>query len=277
MKKPVKIFFAVLCVVFLCVFAYSGFRLYNIMHEYKVSSDLNDEVRSQYVTSVTSLNQVTGTNTGAGGSLPTSTEESPISVDFDSLLAQCPDVIGWIYNEGTPINYPVVQGTNNDFYLHRFLDGSYNVSGTIFLDWICARDFSGRNSILYGHNMNDGSMFASIRKYTDQEYYDEHPVMYLNTPTQNYKLELFSGYVISATDPTTYGIGFVDDQEFMDYIEYLYSHSNFDSDVEVTASDHVVTLSTCTYEFNDARYVVHGKLVPIGGQTAAVQTEAPLG
>ncbi len=274
MKKPVKIFFGILCVVFVCIFAYSAYRLYGIMHEYHVSDEMNKDIRSQFVTSVTALNQ-SAANPSANAA---STEQSPISVDFDALLEQCADVVGWIYCEDTRINYPVAQSTDNDYYLHRFLDGSYSGSGTIFLDWICPGDFSGRHSILYGHNMNDGSMFAGIRKYTDQSYYDEHPVMYLNTPTQDYRIDLFSGYVTGALDNTTYNIGFVDDADFQAFLDQASSRSNFRSDVEVTAQDHVITLSTCTYEYDNARYVLVGKLVPLGGQTVEAQVnETPAG
>lgn len=275
MKKPVKIFFGILSAVFVCIFAYSAYRLYGIMHEYHESAEMNEDIRSQFVSSVTPLNQSAESkeNTAVAAE-----DKSPISVDFDALLAQCADVVGWIYCEDTRINYPVVQGADNDYYLHRFLDGNYSGGGTIFLDWLCPGDFSGRHSILYGHNMNDGSMFAGIRKYTDQSYYDEHPVMYLNTPAQDYRMDLFSGYVTNAMDSATYDIGFVDDAAFQAFIDQACSRSNFRSDVEVTAEDHVITLSTCTYEYDNARYVLLGKLVPLGGQTAEAQiADTPAG
>ena len=132
----------------------------------------------------------------------------------------------------------------------------------MFLDCQCPGDFSGRHTIIYGHNMNDGSMLASIREYWKQEYFDAHPIMYLNTPAQNYKVEIFSGYVTDAVSDS-YTIGFADDVQYMNWINKLLSQSNFDSGVEVTAEDRVITLSTCTYEFEDARYVLHGKLVPL--------------
>lgn len=272
MKKPVKIFFGIMCAVFVCVFAYSAYRLYNIMHEYHVDAEMNETARSQYVSLLTPLNQTGGNNDDSGAVL----EDSPISVDFDALKEQNADVVGWIYCEDTRINYPVVQGSDNDFYLHRFIDGSYSGSGTIFLDCLCPSDFSGRHSILYGHNMNDGSMFASIRNYRDASYYDEHPIMYLNTPTQNYKIEIFAGDVVSAFESDIYSVGFAEDSDFLDLIEKIRSRSSFSSDVEVTADDRVITLSTCTYEYDEARYVLHGKLVPIG-QIVETQEPAPVG
>lgn len=254
MKKPLKIILSILFVVFICVFAFSGYKLYSTLHEYKVAEKMYDGLSSQFVTS--------GKTDDAQGEGDEEREISPISVDFDTLLAQSEDVVGWLYCEETPINYPVAIAEDNFYYLQRFLDGSYNPSGTLFLDCLCERDFSGRNTVIYGHNMNDGSMFASLKSYNQQEYYDEHPVMYLNTPTQNYRIELFAGYVTSASSDT-YTIGFVDDAAFQAYLDKMRSQSDFTSDVELSPEDRIVTLSTCSYEYYDARYVVQGRLIPI--------------
>lgn len=255
MKKSVKILLIVLCIIFVGVFAFSGYKLYSIMHEYNEADKMYSGLNNQFVSS--------SSRATPSPDDPLANEEtSPISVDFDALLAQSQDVVGWIYGPDTVINYPIVQAEDNFYYLYRFIDGTYNGSGTIFMDCLCNPDFSGRNSVIYGHNMNDGSMFASIRNYTQQEYYDEHPTLYLNTPTQNYRIEVFSGYVTDA-DSDTYTIGFMDDAAFTDYIARMRSQSTFESSVEVTAEDNIITLSTCSYEYYDARYVLQGKLVPI--------------
>lgn len=255
-KKPLKIVLTVLCIVFVCVFVFSGYKLYSTIHEYKVAEKMYNGLSGQFVTAGNKDKQQ-------------KTEEqeeereiSPISVDFETLLAQNEDVAGWIYSAETPINYPVAKAEDNFYYLHRFLDGSYNASGTLFMDCLCEKDFSNRNSLIYGHNMNDGSMFASLKQYNTQEYYDQHPVMYLNTPTQNYRIELFAGYVTDA-DSDTYTIGFTDDAAYQAFLEKMKSQSDFSSNVEVGTEDKIVTLSTCSYEYYDARYVVQGKLVPI--------------
>lgn len=255
MKKSLKIILTILCIVFVCVFAFSGYKLYSTLHEYKVAERMYDGLSGQFVTAGNK-------NKPQDAEGEEEREISPISVDFETLLAQNEDVVGWIYCAETPINYPVAIAEDNFYYLHRFLDGSYNASGTLFLDCLCERDFSGRNTVIYGHNMNDGSMFASLKNYNQQEYFDEHPVMYLNTPTQNYRIELFAGYVTSASSDT-YTIGFVDDAAFQAYLDKMRSQSDFTSDVELSTEDRVVTLSTCSYEYYDARYVVQGKLVPI--------------
>ena len=123
-------------------------------------------------------------------------------------------------------------------------------------------ELGDRNTILYGHNMRDGSMFHSITGYADQAYYDEHPVMYLLTPWQNYRVDLFSAHD-SWLDSTGYSISFASDDDFTAYLSGLVSDSDFKADVTPRASDRILTLSTCAYSYNNERYVVHGILVPI--------------
>lgn len=270
MKRQVKVLIASLLILLICVFAYSGYQIYDTLHNYHVSNEKNDGLSGQVVFPSVTLAPIPGTETQP-------VEESPITVDFDALLAQSGDVIGWLYSENTPINYVVARGSDNDYYLHRFIDGSYSVSGTLFADWLCSRDFSSRNTVIYGHNMKNGTMLASIHNYNQQQYYDEHPVMYLNTPEQDYKVELFSGFITKATDSYTYTIGFVDDESFLTYIERMRAQSDFVSDVQVSADDSIVTLSTCTYEYNDARYVLMGKLVPIGSSKNIPIADVPVG
>ena len=261
MKKQTRILLIVLCVVFLCVFAFSGYKLYSIIHEYKVAERMYNGLSGTYV-SQTDKNAVNTPQTQSKEEdIPQ--EISPISVDFDALMSQSQDVVGWLYCADTVINYPVVQGEDNFQYLYRFIDGTYNGCGSLFLDCTCYGDFSGRNTVLYGHHMNDGSMLASICNYGKQEYYDAHPVLYLNTPTQNYRIDVFSGF-ITAADSAAYTMEFASDAEYAAYLERMKGFSDFDCDVEVGVEDRMITLSTCTYEYDNARYVLMGKLVPIG-------------
>ena len=106
-------------------------------------------------------------------------------VDFASLQQTNPYIVGWLYSEGTPINYPVVQGTDNSYYLTHLYDGTYNANGCLFLDRRVNRDFSSLHSIIYGHYMRSGAMCASLAGYKDQAYYEEHPTLMLMTPDKN--------------------------------------------------------------------------------------------
>lgn len=260
LKKQVKILIGFLCFFFVCVFAYSGFRLFGILHDYSSAKKQHSGLSNQYVTAATANPGGVQYQNGSG----VNTETSPISVDFDALLAQNPDVKAWLYSEGTTINYVVAQSSDNDYYLRRFLDGTYSTGGTLFIDWMCGGDFSSRNTVIYGHNMHDGSMFASLLSYQNDGYYEEHPVLYLNTPKQDYKIEVFAGFVTPATSDA-YSIGFSSDEYYQSFLDKMCAQSDFQTDVEVTSEDRIVTLSTCSYVYSDARYVVMGKLVPIGG------------
>ena len=105
-----------------------------------------------------------------------------LSVDFDTLQSVNPDIQAWLYMSGSSIHYPVLQAEDNSTYLYRLADGSANAHGSLFIDCRNAGDFSDWNTLIYGHNMKDGSMFGGLKKYRKQAYYDVHPEMTLFTP-----------------------------------------------------------------------------------------------
>ena len=261
MKKSVRIILICLCVVFLGVFAFSAYKIVSTLQGYKVAAETYTNIAAEHVTIVSSPTPMPVVEGEEGDGIDP--EVSPIgSVDFDGLRAKSPDYAAWIYSPDTVINYPVVYTDNNFYYLDHIPVEQYNSAGTLFIDCRNAADFSDQNTMIYGHNMNDGSMFASIREYAKQEYYDAHPVIYLSTPDFNYRLDLIAGFL---TEPTSfaYAIDYEEPEQFMAYIETIQEMSTFKSDVEVTEEDKVVTLSTCTYEIDDGRYVVVGKLTQI--------------
>jgi len=183
------------------------------------------------------------------------------SMDFMYLRTVNEDVVAWITATGLPIDLPVVQGDDNDYYLTHLLDHQVNRLGTLFVDVYNSSDFSDKNTVIYGHNMNDGSMFASLASYRSQDFYESFPVMDLYTPEGDYQLELFSGYVADGNEPFIQ-FTFQDDADFMNYIDWLEQTSTFESPVVIEPGDRIVTLSTCSYDYDNARYVVVGKLVP---------------
>jgi len=180
------------------------------------------------------------------------------NVDFETLSSINPDVIGWIYIEGTEVNYPVVQGPDNDFYLRHLFDGTYNSSGCLFLDAYSETDFTEMNSVIYGHHMKNGTMFYDLMEYKNQEFYDEHPYALLVTPDHKYKILFFSAYV-SRTSASAWDVDF-SDVGYEEWLSEITGKSCFMANVVPTQDDRVVTLSTCSYEFNNARFVVHGIL-----------------
>ena len=141
----------------------SGYKVYTILKDYWSNQGVYDELSEKIQK---------GGFTG--------------DINFDMLRQINPDVVGWLYWEGTPINYPVVQGEDNDKYLHTLFDGTYGFFGTLFVDSITEAPFRQFNTIVYGHHMKDGSMLASISKLTDPSWCDEHPQLELITPDNKY-------------------------------------------------------------------------------------------
>jgi sortase B len=181
----------------------------------------------------------------------------PICIDFDALKQENNDIIGWIYCPDTPINYPVVKGKDNNQYLRADLKGKYLVSGTIFADYRNNEVGEDKNYIVYGHNMKTSTMFGTLVKYKDQTYYDSHPILYFLTPERNYIIELIAGAVVKR-DSDIYQTAPADNT-----IADIMIKSTFNSTVEIGKGENIITLSTCSYEFNNARYVVVGKLKKI--------------
>lgn len=176
-------------------------------------------------------------------------------VDFAALQEVNPDVIGWIYIEDTRISYPIVQGTDNRRYVERMVDGRRNAAGSIFMDYQNEADFSDRNTVIYGHNMKNGSMFAQIPDYRKPDFFESHPTGVIVTPERNFRFEVIAGYVTDVYDDA-WKIRFAGDEEYLLWLKDAMSRSVIGGSFDVSAADRVITLSTCTYEFDDARFVL---------------------
>jgi len=240
-----KIISNILIIVFTAIIAFSGYRLWNIFHEYHEGEKQYEETATSYV------HQKDPDNTMKEDVGP---QQCPISVDFDGLLAENSDVVGWIYSEGTQINYPVMRGESNETYLHTMINGEYNSAGSIFMDFRCDPGLSDFNTIIYGHHMKNGSMFASLHQYVKQEFYDEHKYMWYLTPDHIYRFDVLAGYVGDA-EAEIYTI-FVDKDELYSYLDFATSSSTFTPDHIPEGINGIVALSTCSYEYDDARYVL---------------------
>ena len=190
---------------------------------------------------------------------PTPTpERAPIKVDFDKLMAQNEDVIGWIYCEDTPINYAIVQrADDNEYYLDHLLSGESNEKGSIFADKRNVTPFEEWNTILYGHNMKDDSMFGLIDEYGEQEFYEQHPVMYILTPYREFKVEICCSFLTSV-ESTTFEFPRTEGNPAKT-IDDIEKYSYIDTGIVPTEEDRLVSFSTC-YEEDDHRYVVIGIL-----------------
>lgn len=269
MRKAVRVLIIVLLTG---IMMFSVFMILRAMRQYSEADDVYESLQSEFVETrleedVIALEVNVIAEDAESDIEPESTESTielveaaPISVDFTSLLEQNSDIVGWLYCPDTPINYPVVHGRDNDQYLHADLNGNYLVSGTIFADYRNGEIGEDANYIVYGHNMKNGTMFASLAKYKEQSYYDEHPVWYFLTPDGDYRIELYAGIVVKQ-DSDIYSSNF--DETAFDFFNKASSKSTFVSEIELAEDDMLITLSTCSYEYSGARYVVIGRLIPL--------------
>jgi len=183
-----------------------------------------------------------------------------LSIDFESLREINPDIVAWLICEDTAINYPVVHGSDNNYYLTHLFDKTRNNAGCLFVDMENSSGFMDKNTIIYGHNMNDGSMLNTLGMFKEQTFFEANPQMLLITPDATYVVELFAGFVADIQSDA-WRLDFNTDAEFAAWVESVKGRSAFQSDVSVEPDDRVITLSTCTYERDNVRYILVGKLV----------------
>jgi len=269
-----------LILILLIIASISGSYVIDTYNEYKKAVQYYGDIQETYVTiktlstatptpiSVIENNEIEINNPVTKNSEPiikrhTTTKKPPISINFSALRKKNKDVIGWIYNEGTVINYPIMQTSNNVYYLRHLTDGSYSVSGSIFLDSINNKYFLDDNSILYGHHMKNGSMFASIEKYKKQSYYNEHPELWLLTPKQNYLLMPFAGLVVTPSREEYFMHEFKSEEERKAYVKFALENSSFVGEMAPNAADRIITLTTCDYTFKNARFILVCTMLPV--------------
>ena len=181
-------------------------------------------------------------------------------VDFTALQGINDDIIGWLKVGALDISYPVTQASDNDYYLHLTFELVQNAAGCIFVDSQNRPDFQDDNTIVYGHNMKDGSMFGTLKNFVQDGVYESDPYFWIYTPDRIYKYEIFNCSTVGAVS-NTYTLEFGSRKEFQDYLDKALMQSQVDSSkVKVKSSDKIVTLSTCTGD-EETRFVVQGKLV----------------
>lgn len=248
-------FLTVILVVAIGAFCFAAFNLIHIYLEYKKGTDEYAALERMAVTERDPDKQEVQEENGPDYPKP------PIAVDFEPLRNVNSEVIGWLYVEGIPsISYPMVKGEDNDYYLHRTYEGTYNFAGTIFLDYENKGDFSDCNTIVYGHNMQNGSMFGKLSQFVNGDAYQNSKYFWILTPEVNYRYQIFSAYSTGVSSDT-YTLFLGPGEEFLEYAQKMKANSAIETeDVEMGIRDKIVTLSTCTG--NEAtRLVVQGKMV----------------
>ena len=253
-KKKSDVLLTIALIAAIAVFCYAAFNLYHIYTEYKKGTDEYNQIEEMAVTERDADSaEVAG---------PNAQLKPPIEVDFDKLKSVNEDVVGWIYVDALPdISYPIVKGKDNQTYLHQTYEKNYNFAGTIFVDYENSGDFSDCNTLVYGHNIKNGSMFGHLKKFReDDKLYKQDKYFWILTPERNYRYEIITAYT-TGVNSDTYTLFKGPGEEFEKYLETIKGYSEIQTDdTDLTIKDRIVTLSTCTGN-ESTRFVVQGKRV----------------
>ena len=241
------------------ILLFSVYKLIRIIKSYRESSESYRAVANAAVTTTSPAPSASpdAENTAA---LP----EVPIVIDWEQLKKTNGDIVAWLYCADTPINYPIVQAKDNEFYLTHGFDGKKGDSGALFLD--CRNNIAANdeNFIVYGHRMKDDSMFGTIPQYAEESYYIKHPTLYLLTPEQNYRVGLFACRTVHSEEKY-FETSFESKKAFQRYLNKAIEQSYWPSDTPAGTDYSSLTLVTCsTYaNTNNPRLLVHGCLTPV--------------
>ena len=209
-----------------------------------------------------------------------------IFIGFESLLEQNKDIKAWIKISGTNVNNPVYQTNNNDYYLDHDMNKQSSRYGALFIDKDAKFDKNGgyhpstKNIVVYGHHMKDGTMFGGLKHFTDLSYYKNHSVIDFTTLYRDSDYKIFAVFITNSMAKHDNGkifnyaqSSFANDEQFLEFVEQVKRRSIIDTGVDVVATDELLTLSTCTYEFDEARLVVMARRVR-DGETGAYNTSS---
>lgn len=248
-----------LCTVFFAaVFIYGAINLFGIWQEYRESEQLYGDAQEEFLQPVDADDKLVDA-------------QLDFAVDFDTLLAVNEDVAGWIWMQDTVINYPVLHSKqNNDEYLYTTYDGKNNSSGSIFMDYRNNAGYVDDNTVVYGHNMKNGSMFAVLKKLTGQDFYDTHKEFYILTPEGNRRYEIISVFQVDALS-SLYDRQFATADDKQAWLDRVLQKSAILSPYTTSVDDTFVMLSTCVSGDDlRARIVAVGRLAEVEAVFAPV-------
>ena len=253
-KKRGSVLYTLIMIILLGVMGFAGYNLWKIYH--------NDSEGTEAYVDFANI-------AGAGDVIDVEQDHSYLSINWEALWEVNKDIVGWIRLPNSVINYPIVKGADNDYYLTHLIDGSYSVKGTIFVDAKNPEPLEGFLTIMYGHRMKDWSMFGLLGDYFashgDSDFYEKNPVWQLYTPEGVYDLHIFGAAEVDSADESVYKFYFEDETEKQTYINWIWDHNElqgYDGRVKVTTDDEIIMMSTCTLrgsDVDDNRLVIWGK------------------
>lgn len=216
---------------------------------------VHETVSTNAATSTTAAEQPDESEYNATVPYISERKKAEITERMNNALKCSSDMIGWIYIADSDIDYPVVKGRDNQYYLHHSPDGRKNDIGSIFLDYRCRSDLSDKQNILFGHNMENG-MFGDIRSFKDKQVFDKHRYGWFFTEKCIYRIDFYALVIASAFDPI-YDVP-TDNSIWQEYVR---ENSLFYNETEFSENDRSIALSTCASDFENARAILTGKLV----------------
>ena len=242
-----------LVVLFSAVLVFSGVQLARIGLAYKQADDTYAESRAEYVE----------TASPAASDAPDAPDDGypAFTIDVAGLRKQNPDVIGWLYIPDTNVSYPLVRGGDNQKYLHMSYDGRAAASGSIFMDFRNTGALTDDNSVIYGHNMKNGSMFGGLKKYADTAYLTAHADVFVFLSDRVLRFRAFAGYKTEDTSES-YTLSFADaGTDFAGFLRYIAASAAGNETDPPTEAAPLLTLSTCTSTTETGRFVVNAVFV----------------
>jgi len=223
-----------LALLFAALLCYSAYRVWGISRDYRAEAEMHGLVMEYKPRPEGYANQ-----------------------GVIDLMEKYPDVAGWLTVPNTNIDYPFVWYRDNDFYLRRDLNGGDATAGTLFMDYRCKADFTSQNTVIYGHHMKNGSMFGTLKTFAEDGFFADNTRGDIYLPHGTLALEFFACLVVNHTDEIIYSENLDEN-----YLTYVKRNARQYRDAGLLDADRVVTLSTCSYEFNNARMVLLAKVIP---------------
>ncbi len=226
--------FSIILTLAIGVFLFSGIKLISIWLQYKTANDTYKKIDKIF------------SDEGA----------DEWKWDFSALFAENPEAKGYLHCTDV-VSYPIVQTDNNDVYLYTMFNGEYNPAGSLFIDYRIQEGLEARNCVIYGHNMNDGSMFGKLGKFDEYSYYEAHKEFDVYTPEHHYVYKVISAFT-TPVDGFIYTYSFADDNDFLRFADSAVSAGSYSTEhAPITPESRLITLSTCTWDGSDEyRYVV---------------------
>ena len=255
-EKSMLIVLEIICIV---IFIYAAVQLYLIFADYRRASEEYDALSEKVVTveDVEIMEEIEEAKEESVLDLPYDYEVPAYDVDLDTVKAQNADTVGWIILPDSKINYPIVKSKDNTEYLTTTFEGQTANSGAIFMDMYCPDDFNCDNTIIYGHNMKNGSMFRALNNMTDKEYFWRHHIFCIDTGNGFENYEVISCYETVETDLSSWQISFESLEAYEQWLKDIVKRCNYDC-VNYDVNKKTITLSTCRGQSGGpGRFIVH--------------------